>query len=109
MHPTGMEETREHRFGHTSHELKTWPPAFSAILDGQKTHEVRVNDRHFQVGDNLRLREWNPETECYTGRYIVAAITYITEGGTFGLPPELIVMSIAIQYFDLGDNSRNDA
>lgn len=99
----------EHRPNHTTHELKTWPQPFSAVLSGSKKHEVRVNDRCFQVGDDIRLREWNPEKERYTGRYIVAAITYVTEGGTFGLPPELIVMSIAIQYFDLGDNSRNDA
>lgn len=101
-------KTCEHRPHHTIHELKTHPLPFSAVIGGLKKHEVRVNDRCFQLGDDLRLREWNPETETYTGRYVVAQITYITEGGTFGLPPDLIVMSIAIQYFNLGEEDRNE-
>ena len=46
----------------TRHELKTWPKSFSAILNGFKKHEVRVNDRDFLEGDELYLREWNPVT-----------------------------------------------
>ena len=52
----------------TVHELKTWPIFFGSILDGKKSYELRRNDRGFDCGDTLVLREWNPETEQYTGR-----------------------------------------
>jgi site-specific DNA-cytosine methylase len=43
-----------------THELKTWPSYFEAILRGEKRHECRLNDRDFAVGDVLVLREWDP-------------------------------------------------
>ncbi|MBS3089190.1 DUF3850 domain-containing protein [Candidatus Pacearchaeota archaeon] len=51
-------------------EKKTWPEYFSAIIDGKKTYEFRLNDFECGEGDVLVLREWNPETEEYTGRVI---------------------------------------
>jgi hypothetical protein len=42
----------------TTHELKTWPGPFAAVLSGEKTHEVRKNDRGYAVGDRLLLREY---------------------------------------------------
>jgi hypothetical protein len=50
------------------HELKTWPPYYSAVVNGHKGFEYRKNDRDFSVGDHLNLREWNPDTQEYTGR-----------------------------------------
>ena len=52
----------------TAHELKTWPGFFAGIVTGEKTAEVRRNDRNFAVGDTLVLREYNAETGEYTGR-----------------------------------------
>ena len=78
------------------HDLKTWPDPFAALKAGVKTHEVRKNDRGFKVGDTLLLREWDPYAQIHTGRQINASVTYISEGGTFGLPPELCVMSIKV-------------
>jgi hypothetical protein len=76
-----------------THELKTVPIPFQAVWDGKKLYEVRVNDRDFKVGDKLYLREWGDD---YTGRTINAVITYITKGGTFGLPPDLCVLGIRV-------------
>lgn len=44
----------------SEHTLKVVPPYFEAIADGSKTFEVRKNDRAYQKGDVLRLREWHP-------------------------------------------------
>lgn len=41
--------------------LKCWPTSFLATWDGQKTWELRKNDRNFQVGDLLMLSEFRPE------------------------------------------------
>jgi hypothetical protein len=61
----------------TTHELKTWPDYFCALLDGSKTFEYRRNDREFKVGDVLRLREWEPTFQQYTGREMNRKVTYI--------------------------------
>lgn len=83
-----------------THQLKTWPEPFQAVVDGRKKHEVRVDDRGFSVGDILILCEWDP-SPCrsglphgYTGKDCRAKVTYITPGGRFGLPGDLVVMSI---------------
>jgi ribosomal protein L37E len=56
----------------TVHSLKTWPEYFEAQRAGRKTFELRRNDRNFQVGDLLVLREWD-ECSTETARSIPAA------------------------------------
>jgi hypothetical protein len=63
--------------------LKTWPEYFAAVLDGSKTFEARFDDREFEVGDELHLREWNPETREYTGRATRRTVSYKLNGGEF--------------------------
>lgn len=43
------------------HELKIHPQYYCRVADGSKTFEVRNNDRGFQNGDTVILKEWNPE------------------------------------------------
>lgn len=43
------------------HELKIWPQYYCRVADGSKTFEVRDNDRGFQSGDTVVLKEWDPE------------------------------------------------
>lgn len=76
------------------HELKTWMPYFGEVLVGHKTFEVRKNDRDFQVGDTLILREWADDKKEYTGRKLARRVTYILNGGEFGIQGEFCVMSI---------------
>ncbi|MFH1098701.1 MAG: DUF3850 domain-containing protein [Candidatus Uhrbacteria bacterium] len=59
------------------HEKKTWPQDFEAILDGQKTFDLRLADWKCEPGDTLVLREWDPDTEAYTGRIIEKEVTHI--------------------------------
>lgn len=61
-------------------ELKTWPVFFKALVDGTKTFEVRNNDRGFLVGDILILKEWDPDTEKYTGRVEKRRVSYVFHG-----------------------------
>jgi hypothetical protein len=61
------------------HRVKSWPSFFEATLAGVKTHDVRrMGDRDYQVGDTLRLQEFDPESQSYTGRELIVQITYIT-------------------------------
>ena len=65
------------------HELKTWPSPFEAVNSGDKNFEFRKNDRSYQRGDRLVLKEYDPVTDVYTGRSIPAEITYVMTGKTF--------------------------
>ena len=58
-----------------THELKIRPEFFEAIVRGDKTFEVRYNDRNYQLHDILVLQEHDGEN--YTGRVIKAEVTYL--------------------------------
>lgn len=70
------------------HELKTIPEYFQMVWDDKKNFEVRKNDRDFKVGDELHLREFDPDTQTYTGRgmsqkrvkYILNDPQFVKEG-----------------------------
>lgn len=59
------------------HALKTLPEYFEAVRKGDKTFELRNNDRNFKVGDYLALNEWDGKK--YTGRALLAKITYMLD------------------------------
>lgn len=56
-------------------EKKTWPEYFQLVLDGKKNFEIRLADFDVKEGDTLILKEWNPETQEYTGREIEKQVT----------------------------------
>ncbi|UPT64916.1 MAG: DUF3850 domain-containing protein [Hyphomonadaceae bacterium JAD_PAG50586_4] len=61
------------------HELKCWPEFFDKISSGEKRHDLRRStDRDFKVGDLMKLREFDPVAERYTGRVQYVEVTYIT-------------------------------
>lgn len=76
------------------HELKTHPQYFRRLFEGSKNFEVRKNDRDFQIGDTLKLKEWDPVTEQYTERIEFRHVTYILHGGQFGIELGYCVMSL---------------
>lgn len=48
------------------HQLKIAPKYFNAVVAGQKTAELRKDDRGYKVGDVLSLCEW--KHGVFTGR-----------------------------------------
>lgn len=78
-----------------THDLKTHTAPFQAVWERKKNFELRVNDRNYQVGDLLRLREYKPEADTYTGRIIIVQVTYMLQN-EYNLPIDLCVMSIDI-------------
>ncbi|MVM34251.1 DUF3850 domain-containing protein [Spirosoma sp. HMF4905] len=76
------------------HELKCLPEFFQDLKAGHKCFEVRRNDRNFQAGEELYLREWSPEGG-YTEDTLLLDITYVLPGGQNGIDPEYCVMSLA--------------
>ncbi len=84
----------------TIHDLKTHEGPFQAIMDELKRFEWRSTaDRHFELGDLLRLREWampgKGGNRFYTGRIILAVVKYIAKG-EFEIPLGFAVMSIEV-------------
>ena len=78
------------------HYLKTWPDVFSDTMHGYKKFDLRVNDRGFARGDMLILQEYDPETNQYSGRTLMRQVGYMLEGGRFGLPKNMIIMSLVM-------------
>jgi len=65
-----------------------------ALERGEKTHEVRVFDRDYQVNQVLKLLGYDRRRGEFTGRGLFVRVTCITGPGTYGLPHNLGVMSI---------------
>lgn len=113
------------------HKLKTWREPFLQVVMGLKTAEFRENDRGFEVGDLLLLREWDntlyeegDEVPCdcgvgpsnleghgdgcerFTGESVLVGVTHIVEGPAFGIPEGFVVMSISRMVLAALDEGR---
>lgn len=75
------------------HELKIEPQYLQQIVSGKKTFEIRFNDRNYNVGDYLSLREYFPETGKIGDNYIIVLVTSICDDIRF-VKPGYVVMSI---------------
>lgn len=79
----------------TTHSLKTDTSYFVAVAEGRKPFEIRYDDRGYQAGDRVLLREWEPKASCncrdtqtthradctrFTGRELAASIGYVAAG-----------------------------
>ena len=76
------------------HFLKCDPRPYTDLLTGIKSAEVRQNDRLYEAGDVLYLREYVRAVRdgAYTGRSMIMAVTHVQRG--YGLPDGLVVLSV---------------
>ncbi|ELS3558850.1 DUF3850 domain-containing protein [Salmonella enterica] len=75
------------------HGLKIGPLYFNAVSNGEKKAELRINDRNYQCGDFLLLREWAGE---YSGNKLVVKVTHILPlEGLVSVGGNLVMMSIS--------------
>ena len=85
---------------HKEHVLKTDHVVFQDVLDVNKTFEIRFNDRGYQVGDLVILKETEFTGEqmksgqplVYTGREIQKRISYVLSG--YGLHEGWVILGI---------------
>ena len=73
------------------HELKILPEYFNAVISGEKTFEIRKNDRAFHKGDLLALNEF--DGQYWTGNSCLVYIDYILDNPDY-VKKDMVVMSI---------------
>ena len=60
-----------------THDLKTWPKHFQDVWDRRKCFELRKDDRQFEVGDVVDLREYDPDADSYSGRFVHSVVSCV--------------------------------
>lgn len=76
------------------HYVKCMKKYFEDIICGKKRFEIRLNDRKYEVGDTLILREW--ENGEYSGNKISRNIDYILHTGErYGLMKGYSILQLA--------------
>ena len=75
------------------HSLKTWPEYFEYVYEGEKTFEIRKNDRDYRINQIIVLEEYDPHNNTYTGRWVKVIIAYITD---FEQKPEYVVFGFMV-------------
>lgn len=83
------------------HTLKCNADYWDAVSNGDKTFEVRRDDRGFQKGDTLILQKWDAVKHRYVMHYtnnrpyeIRKKIKYVLTGGQLGIEPGYVVMAL---------------
>lgn len=87
-----------------THELKTDPIPFHEAKRGQKTFELRRNDRDFQPGDEIVLRETvysallmrEGRPLDYTGEVLRFRAGYILRSPAYGIPEGFCIISLLL-------------
>jgi hypothetical protein len=93
----------------STHDLKCWPEWFEPIKSGDKTAELRLNDRDYKVGDILVLREYEPNKDIYTGRVCSRRVTHVVHGcGSVGVIAPLRGLSTKYVMLSLQEISVDD-
>jgi len=75
------------------HELKILPQFYNGVSSQRKTFEIRKDDRDYQVGDIIVLREFDGKE--YTGHMTKRIITYILrDAKEYGLEDGYCILGI---------------
>ena len=73
------------------HELKIAPKFFQDVIKGEKTFEIRKNDRPFHKGDLLALNEY--DGQYWTGNSCLVYIDYIMSDSDY-VKKDMVIMAI---------------
>lgn len=85
------------------HEVKSWSHFFDAIKAGKKVHDLRKNDRNYNVGDVIRLKRYDNINGFFTGESLEAEISYITDNrvpcaySSAVLPHDYCILSLKVK------------
>jgi hypothetical protein len=101
----------------SKHRVKSHPDSFAEVWEGVKGHEIRINDRRYKIADSVRLNEYDPETNTYSGRsidVIIVNLRYAEGEGhpvSTGLKPGFVVFDFLIvtKYTKPGGRTSPDA
>ena len=87
-------------------QLKSLTENYDALVAGDKKASLRLNDRNYKIGDIVEFREYDPQSDSYSGRSFIAKITdvsnvskqigYYPENKDVEISKELVVLSIEI-------------
>jgi hypothetical protein len=84
------------------HVLNTFEKNFERIHSGKKRFEMRPNDKNYQEGDELMIKEVvslsfhgaEQAVATYTGRIFHCRVDYILNGPRYGVERGHCIMSI---------------
>jgi hypothetical protein len=82
------------------HLMKSHPRDFAALVTGEKTFEVDLDDPPYEIGDVLKLREYLPGAREYTGASASRRVVHILRSGdksigATALQPGHVVIGLA--------------
>lgn len=76
------------------HNIKCLTQFFERIRSGQKTFEIRKNDRDYQVGDSLNIMEYNPEVPDFPHTAMATIKADIVYVSSFMQKEDYVVLGI---------------
>lgn len=85
------------------HIVKQWTKWHREVVSGERTSQLRKDDRDYQKGDDLLSREYDPKLDIYTGSTCRVLITDVVRD-IEGLMPGYCVISTKIG----ADATRHD-
>lgn len=83
-----------------THDLKEHPGPFAELAHRRRNVELRINDRDYQNGDKLVIREFDPRLGRYTNAFVTCYVRCIVSakdwGGMFEglLDPRVVALGI---------------
>ena len=85
-------------------EKKMWLESYEAVLSGVKTYDLRLADWTVEPGDTIVFREWNPDTEQYTGRELERKVGYVGKTKDWEVWSKEDIEKYGFQIISLKDN-----